>query len=221
MKLTVFNGSPRGGSGNTQVLLGQLAEGFQQTQGNSVEFICLKDEKDLAVSAARFADSDIVLLAFPLYIDSTPAVVKEFIESLQPLCGRPGNPALGFVVISGFPEAIHTANIKRYLEKLAARLGCRYIGTITKGNAEGIRWGSAKQNQKIFQAFRGFGRNLAYDGKFDEAAVKELAGPPRFPGHMAAVFNFFRMLGLTDAGWNNMLKKNKAYEKRYDRPYAR
>lgn len=219
MKLTVFNGSPRGSGGNTQKLLDQLVAGFAQAQGNSAEVICLKDGKDSAMAAQRFQECDVAVLAFPLYIDSMPSVVKEFIESLEPLCGQPSNPSLGFIVISGFPEAIHTMNIRRYLEKLAARLGCAYAGTITKGNAEGIRWGSEKQNQKLFEAFRGFGGNLASIGKFDMDAVKALAGPARFSKPMAAVFKFFRLLGLTDAGWNNMLKKNSAYEKRFDRPY--
>lgn len=219
MKLTVFNGSPRGSASNTQVLMGRFIEGFLETPGNTAEIVCLRDEKDRARLVRMFEDCDAAMLAFPLYTDTTPAVVKEFIESLQPLCSRPGNPALGYCVISGFPEAVHTQGVQRYLEKLAAMLGCRYIGTITKGNAEGVRWGSEKGNAALFEAFRRFGRDLAQSGSFSETALAEVAGPVKFSKAMAAVFSIVSWLGLSNVGWDKMLKGNNAFEKRYDKPY--
>lgn len=219
MKLLAYNGSPRGGKSNTSCLLDRLAEGFMETAGNTAETVCLRDVPDMNVPAAAFADCDVAVLAFPLYVDAMPAMVKEFIEALAPMCGRQGNPALGFVVISGFPEAVHTSYVKRYLEKLSSRLGCRYSGMVTRGNAEGIRWSSAKQNKKLYAAFRQFGRDLAVKQAFSEAAVREVAGAPHFSGFMVALFRLLGALGLTDKGWNDMLKKNGAYERRLDRPH--
>lgn len=219
MKLLVYNGSPRGEKSNTQCLLDRLAEGFLETPGNTIEAVCLRNAQDMQAPAAAFADCDMALLAFPLYVDAMPAMVKEFIEALAPVCGRQGNPALGFVVISGFPEAVHTSHVKRYLEKLAARLGCRYAGTVTRGDAEGIRWSTEKQNRKIYTAFRQFGRDLAAKQAFNEAAVREVAGAPRFSGFMAVFFRLLGALGLTDKVWNDILKKTGSYERRLDRPY--
>jgi len=54
-----------------------------------------------------------------------PGIVKVFIESLEPLCSREGNPDVGFIVQSGFPEAIHSRYVEKYLEKPSLRLGCR------------------------------------------------------------------------------------------------
>ena len=72
-----------------------------------------------------FQEAEQVLLAFPLYTDCMPGIVKVFIESLEPLCSREGNPDVGFIVQSGFPEAIHSRYVEKYLEKPSLRLGCR------------------------------------------------------------------------------------------------
>ena len=138
MRLTVFNGSPRGKGSNTKFLLEHFLNGFMTTDGNSYEMVYLNRLKDSDKFIKFFQEAEQVLLAFPLYTDAMPAMVKTFIESLEPLCGREGNPDIGFIVQSGFPEAIHSRYIERYLEKLAIRLGCRYIGTVIKGGVEGI-----------------------------------------------------------------------------------
>ena len=68
-----------------------------------------------------------------------PAIVKQFIEALEPLKNRENNPPMGFIVQSGFPEALHSRYVEHYLQKLAARLNAPYLGTIVKGGGEGIR----------------------------------------------------------------------------------
>jgi multimeric flavodoxin WrbA len=219
MKLTIFNGSPRGGAGNTQALVTPLIKGFEEIPGNSSEVIFLRGVKDEEALRQAFADSELVFLAFPLYTDAMPAVVKEFIEALQPLCGSQGNPAVGFMVISGFPEGIHSTFVKRYLEKLAARLGCRCFGTIIKGNSEGIRWGSEKNNRTLFQSFHSCGKSLAETGTFDNKVLETLAQPMRMPKAVQVAISLASRLGLANKGWDDMLRGNKAYEKRFDRPY--
>ena len=71
---------------------------------------------------AGFGAADAVLLGMPLYTDAMPGLVMAFIEALAPRVGAV-NPPLGFLVQSGFPEALHSRPLERYLEKLARRLG--------------------------------------------------------------------------------------------------
>ena len=139
MKLTVFNGSPRGKTGNTKLYLAEFLEGFAETEGNSHEVAYLNRVKDQDALVEMFTEAEAVLLGFPLYTDAMPGLVKTFIESLAPLVGRQGNPPIGFVIQCGFPGAAHLRPLERYLEKLASRLGCRYLGTIVKGGGEGAR----------------------------------------------------------------------------------
>ena len=126
MKLTVFNGSPRGKKSNTTLLLEHVLKGFMETEGNSyeLEYIVNKDVEELVEMFRKASD---IILAFPLYTDCMPGIVKSFIDSLKPLCGKQDNPSIGFIVQGGFPEAYHSRFVERYLEKLAKRLNCQYV----------------------------------------------------------------------------------------------
>jgi len=115
MKLTVFNGSPRAKGSNTKVFLEHFINGFVETEGNTYELAYLVHVKESGNFVRLFREAQTVLLAFPLYWDAMPAIVKAFIESLESLCGREDNPDIGFMVQGGFPEAIHSRYLERYL----------------------------------------------------------------------------------------------------------
>jgi NAD(P)H-dependent FMN reductase len=214
MKLTVFNGSARGKSSNTKILLEHFLNGFMTTDGNTYELAYLNRIKDSDNFVKLFRGAEQVLLAFPLYTDAMPAIVKTFIESLEPLCGKEGNPDIGFIVQSGFPEAIHSRYVERYLEKLAVRLGCRYKGTVIRGGVEGIRAQPAWMTRKLFKSFYELGKSFGENGEFDEQIVLNIAKPERYSKFQ---FRVFKLLG--NNYWNSMLKKNNAFEKRFDKPY--
>jgi NAD(P)H-dependent FMN reductase len=220
MRLTAFNGSPRGATGNTARMLEQFLAGFNSVPGNSAEarFLCRTREMDEHLKA--YAQSERVLLAFPLYVDSMPAAVKAFIEELEPFCGREGNPPLLFLVHSGFPEASHSRPVERYLAKLAKRLGCENKGTIIKPGSEGLRHLPEDMNRKLFGRLRELGCVFGSEDRLEARIVKQLAKPERFNPVQMAVFAAMRLLGITNRYWDAMLRKNNAYEKRFDRPYA-
>lgn len=221
MKLTVFNGSPRGKSSNTKVLLEHFLNGFMKIDGNTYELAYLNHLKDRDTFIKMFEEAEHVLLAFPLYTDAMPAIVKTFIESLEPLCGRKGNPDIGFIVQSGFPEAIHSRYIERYLKKLAVRLGCRYKGTAIKGGGEGLQALPSLMARKVLKPFYDLGKAFGETGKFNEQIVLKLGKPEKLPRFRML---FFNLIGHWLSGlimWNRKLKQNNAFEKRFDKPYAR
>lgn len=203
-------------------------DGFTATPGNTVEYAYLNNVKGHATAAAKCRESDAVIIAFPLYADSMPAVVKDFIETLGAVRkkparrGRPApenNPAMGFVVQSGFPEAIHSRYVEKYLEKLALRLGSRYIGTIIRGGVEGIQAQPEYLNRRLFMAFSCLGRHFGVTKEFHPITVRKLAGRDRMPAFTRGVFRLLIATGLADYYWNQQMKKNGAYERRFDRPY--
>ena len=221
MKLTVFNGSPRGKDSGTKLLLEQFINGFMATEGNTYELAYLIRVEDRDNFIKLFQEAEQVLLAFPLYADAMPAVVKTFIESLEPLCGREGNADIGFIVQSGFPEAIHSRYVEKYLEKLASRLGSRYIGTIIKGQCEGIRKRPAKKTKKLFESFYQLGQIYGETGRFDEQLIRKLAQPEKFPKFIIPLLDFLLLkIGIANAHWHPEMKENNAFEKRFARPYA-
>jgi len=220
MKLTVFNGSPRGKKSNTTILLEHFLKGFMETEGNSYEFeyIVNRDEGKLI---EMFADASNVILAFPLYTGCMPGIVKSFIESLKPFCGKQGNPSVGFMVQGGLPESYQSRFVERYLEKLAKRLNCQYVGCIVKGGIEGTRMMPKFMTKKIFNYYYELGKVYGKSGKFDEMLLNRLAKPELLPAWRRLFYKFSRLTGMANIYWDRQLKENNAFEKRFDKPYMR
>ena len=215
-RLTLLNGSPRGRRGNTTIFLGEIARGFGGP-GEIYHLIRLKETQQMTKA---FAEAECVILGFPLYTDAMPGMVKHFIEALEPLVSRKSNPPLGFVVQSGFPEGLHSRYVERYLEKLAERLGSPYLGTVVKGNGEGVRIMPPEATQSLFAALQAVGASLAESGRFDPTALKAIAHPESFPALLGPVFQLFLRLPAAHAYFDDMLKKNGAYEQRFARPFT-
>ncbi len=226
MRLMLCNGSPRGTGSNTTILLKHFIDGFSAYKENSLEIAYLQRVKEHASMAERARKAHAVIIAFPLYADSMPAIVKEFIETLgasQPKGRRstkPGEfPPIGFIVQSGFPEAVHSRYVERYLEKLAHRLNARYIGTVIKGGVEGIKDRPPYFTRRLFMAFRSLGRHFGVTREFHPIIMKKLAGMEKFSPIGKIIFRLLVPTGLFDIGWNKILKQNGAFERRFDRPY--
>ena len=148
-----------------------------------------------------------------------PGSVKHFIEALEPLAGRKNNPPVGFVVQSGFPEGLHSRYIERYLEKLAARLGSPYLGTIVKGNGEGVRIMPPKATRSLFENLHALGAELAREGRLNPEILARLAVPESFPAYLSPVFRIFLRLPIAHSYFDNMLKQNGVFERRFARPF--
>jgi hypothetical protein len=219
-KMTLFNGSPRGRKGNTPILLKQFAEGFASIPGNCYEIHNLNRVRDHRQYVQTLAGAECVWLGFPLYTDAMPGIVKSFIEALAPLRGRNDNPPIGFLVQSGFPEALHSRYIERYLQKLAGRLGAPYLGTIVKGGGEGVRMMPEERNAKLFEALQGLGSGLARTGKLSPELLSEIAGVERYSPLLVPVFEIFTRLPISRWYWDSQLKQNGVYEERFARPYV-
>jgi hypothetical protein len=214
-RLTLFNGSPRGPKGNTPIFLREIAAGF----GGPSETHHLVQMKRTDEMVQAFSETECVVFGFPLYTDSMPGITKRFIEALEPLVGVKNNPPIGFVVQSGFPEGLHSRYVERYLEKLAARLGSPYLGTVVKGNGEGTRIMPPNMTEKLFDNLQAIGAGLASEGRFDLEILKVIAKPERFPAYLGPIFKIFLRLPLAHSYFDNMLKENGVYEQRFATPH--
>jgi len=218
VQLTVFNGSPRGRKSNSKIILDQFLSGFEAAPGNSYELHYLNRLKESEQFVQAFGEAEIAILAHPLYTDAMPAIVKDFIEQLEPFVGRECNPTLGFIVQSGFVAAVHSRYVERYWEKFSRRLGSRYLGTIIKGGCEPLHRGE-KQFQKVLEGFYGLGKAFGETGQFDEKMVEELAKPEKIPTLMRLVVQLvWKISG--NGYFDDWLKENEAYERSFARPYV-
>ena len=218
--LLLLNGSPRGPRSNSMRMLTRVGEGWERSGGEAPQVLHLARHEDFERAVEAFAQVDTVVLGMPLYTDSMPALVKTFIEELARYVGRGGNPRLGFLVQSGFSEALHSRPLERYLEKLAMRLGCEYAGTIVRGGGESLQVMPDQAAHKLFERLRGLGESLARDGCFDADGLRLVAGTERFSPATAAVLAVVCRLPITRMYWNGPLKKNGAWQRRFAAPYA-
>ncbi len=219
MRLTIINGSPRGIKSNSMLLLDRFVEGFTSTPGNTTEVhhLALKGGQEAATLA--YSGAEAVLLAFPLYSDAMPSIVKAFIESLEPLQGKGGNPPMAFLIQCGFPEAFHLRTLERYLVRLTQRLGSRHLGTMLRGGVEGIRFMPPRMTRKLYAQMRQFGVEFGSTGAFDAKQLRKFSGRERFRGLGQVVLRLVIAGGIANSFWNNQLKRHGAYDKRYDAPY--
>lgn len=219
MRLLLLDGSPRGPRSNSMKMLARLVEGWEQAGGAAPEVLHLAHPADFERAVAAFAAADAVLLGMPLYTDAMPALVMAFIEALAPRVGC-ANPRLGFLVQSGFPEALHARPLERYLEKLARRLGSPYAGTIIRGGGEALQAMPDRFNGRLWRQLRTLGGQFAQDGRFGPAELRAIAGTERFTALAAALLALvFRLPGV-QFYWNGQLKRNGAWERRDAAPYA-
>lgn len=220
MRLTFFNGSPRGTKGGTPLLVSHFIRGFESLPGRTTQVYHLNRIHDLEIFQAAYGEAECVLLGFPLYVDAMPGQVKAFIESLEIYCGRPNNPPMMFLVQSGFPEALHSRYVERYLEKLAARLGSTYAGTLLRGGVEGTVGAPEKATAPLFETLYQLGRGFAETGLLDPVLLGKLVTIERFPGYMLPVFKILELTGVLNQGFNQQMKANEVYDLRNARPYS-
>lgn len=220
MKLTLFNGSPRGNGSNTRILMERFFEGFTSAGGKDYSTEYLVKVKNHTEYVKKFAGSDTVIIAFPLYTDSMPGIVMAFFEALAPLKGKCAGKRVGFIVQSGFPEAIHSSFIPMYLEKLCKRLGAEYIGTVIKGGVEGIQIMPPSMTKKLFDHFYRLGAHFASAGEFDPNIKDKLAKPFRMGWFSRIFIRLLSGIGVMNFFWDSQLNKNNAFGRRNDAPFA-
>jgi NAD(P)H-dependent FMN reductase len=218
MKLVIFNGSPRNRKSNSKILIEHFLSGYNKIYPEPVPIYYLANRNQKEAHKEIFRISDTVIVIFPLYTDCMPGIVKEFFEDIaQP---EPTNSKkLGFIVHSGFPEAIHSTFIERYLRKLTMRLNCAYLGTIIKGGVEGIQIMPPLMTRKIFGRFEESGEYFARNEAFSPGIQDRMQTLYKMSFRRRFLFNLTSKTGLTNFYWNSNLKRNNAYRNRFDKPF--
>ena len=219
MKLVLYNGSPRRNKSNSRRLLEKFRTGYEQlVDGAEIETAYLADTKNTAAHVQLFETAENVVIVFPLYTDAMPGIVKLFFEAL--LIAKTARPkTIGFIVHSGFPEAVHSTFVERYLEKLVRRLKYTYAGTLIKGGSEGVRLMPPAMNRKLFKNLKQLGQDFAATGNFNPKIVARMRRPMRLSVFRRGMFRIMAFFGMTNMYWNMNLKRNNAYDKRFAQPY--
>jgi multimeric flavodoxin WrbA len=209
-KLVIYNGSPRRSGSNSALILKKAAVAL----GDRVEIRDLKETDKWEQWAEAFKGEKHVMFFMPLYVHAMPSHVMAFIEKLQASGG-----SISFFVQSGFPESSQSHYLEAYFEQLSLRLGRIYTGTAIRGGVEGLQLRPAKAQEKMIEPMVKAIENLVCEGHFNGTNISQLAAPIRMGKGIQMLFKMISKTGLTNFFWNQQLKANAAYEKRFDRPY--
>lgn len=216
MKITIINGSPRGKKSNSKMLTDQFLAGLAKANPaaeHDTFYLVNRHQMEDAIEACQ--QSDVILMAFPLYTDAMPAIVKLFIEQMPPLRGK----KIGYMVQSGFPEAIHCFYLEKYLEKFTQKMGAMYLGTVTRGNVEGIQDRSAWMNRGLYSKYFALGKYFGAMGELDQKILRDLKKPFVMSPVTRVACSLVLKTGISDYGWNQHLKANHVFALRHARPY--
>lgn len=221
MKLIIFNGSPRKEKSSTKILFDHFLKGFSSIDGNTFDYYYLRAVQNRKMHIRAFKGADCIIIGFPLYADSMPSFVKEFIESLDVYHHKLNNLSIGYLVQSGFPEANHSRPVEQYLKKLTSRLGSKYLGTIIKGNANRIDKQPGFFVKRLFKSLYRLGSSFGQTGTFDDAILAELALPEKLKGFSLILNRWILKTRLATKNWDKQLKDNGVFENRFDAPFLK
>jgi Predicted flavoprotein len=135
-------GSPRTKKSTSASLGGYL---FEQLEARGIETRTIQDYTSLYLQERMNAmyeaidNADLVVLAFPLYVDSLPAPVTAALEKIA--AHRKGNPSpLRFAAIAncGFPEAHHNNTALAICAEFTRQNDFTWMGSLALGAGEGI-----------------------------------------------------------------------------------
>ena len=217
MKITAFNGSPRGERGNTHVMVESFFEGARRG-GAETENILLLNKKikhcmgcfscwaktpgkcvikdDMAGLLEKYMQSDIVVLATPLYIDYVSGIMKDFMDRKLPVVcpqfeeGDAGQtrhkkrydryPAIIIMSNCGFPEQGQFEVLRLYCERQAKNNKADIIAQIYRSQGELLHAEEAEFKapvEKYKNLLRKAGEEIAKNKSLSPGTKEELDKP--------------------------------------------
>jgi len=211
MKTLIINGSPNGRKGNSEILCRRFMRGMQEQP--EIRYVVEEDAQDLAVFMDGF---DCWLFFFPLYINAMPGIVKRLFEQMRPC----NDKRVGYFVQSGFDEAAQSDYLRAILVNFNRRMGYRDAGIVVAGGMAGVRFIPEMMNKRLFARLERAGVLFEQAGRFDDDSIGQFGKPYRYTKTQLMRNRLLKRLGLMNLFWNSTLKKNHAFQKRFDTPFG-
>lgn len=156
-RVLLIVGSPKVGSPSTSGVLGEYVLAWLETEGWEAETLTLRrsllKEKGRRELVEKSAAADLILLVFPLYIDSLPFLLMRALEILAeepPGLGRETPPEIAAIVNNGFPEPYQNVIALGICRRFAEKAGLTWMGGMALGAGEalfgGQRFGETRRN---------------------------------------------------------------------------
>jgi len=175
------------------------------------------DEK-LHLMLERVNDAELIIIATPLYVDTTPAVVVRMLQEIHKY--RLENKLskeqkLLAIVNCGFPEVEHNFMLIKIFENFAKQTGFKWLGGVPVGMGGLISGRSLSQIGGIAKNLVK-GMDLLNSRMNEEKPVNDdvvrLTSKKFMPKWL------YRFMG--NSNWHKMIKKNNVKKHVYDKPFA-
>jgi NAD(P)H-dependent FMN reductase len=212
--------SPRGAA-STSYSLGSHLLAQLQKKGVSTDTVLvyktIDDPPKLAGLLTAIEAGDLIILAFPLYVDHLPAPLIRLLQWIsEQRRGRSAAPGqtLAAIINCGFPETAQCRLAAETMRHFAAQAGFRFLGCLATGmggaigNRELTKAGGIVRHQ--VRALNQAAPFLAAGAEIP-ARVIELMGKTMMPRWFYCLVSYW--------GWKRAARKFKVSESLYDRPY--
>jgi multimeric flavodoxin WrbA len=208
-------GSPRREKSTSASLGGYLFERMRQC-GVQTETLHIYPSIDTGALSASVGSSDLVVLAFPLYVDGLPAPVVAVLETLARSGSLTASP-VRFAAIAncGFPEASQNDTALAICAEFARAAGFCWMGSLSLGGGEGLIHGVPLEKLDgraipVKRALDLAAQALA-KGRPVPAEARELLSKPVIPSWL---YTFFGGIG-----WKRQAAEFGMQKRLMERPY--
>jgi len=215
-------GSPRGPKSTSESLGAYL---LKKLQGYGLEtekvyiYPSLRSDEGRVILLRAVESSDLLILSFPLYVDSLPSpaiAALELIAEHRKTSKKPKSQKLLAIANNGFPEADQNDTALAICSRFASETGIEWVGGLALGGGEAIRGrpldeagGMARNVKKALD----LAAAAMAEGKSMPQEAKALMAKPLAPIWMYVWFGNRR--------WKSQAKKHGAQNKLFHRPYQK
>jgi hypothetical protein len=219
MKLIMVVGSPRGIKSTSNSIARYLSDRFEEVGDKTLIFLVnklIREPEVMSEFLSILKAADIMILTAPLYVDSQPASVIEFMQTFSERW-TPRDNKLGFISIfnSGFPEAKHNHIAMEICEAFANATSLEWLGGLPIGAGQTINGddlvSAGPRARRIRPALNLLAKALSKGNPVPPEAftkTKKWILPLRLFGWFGRMF------------WRKQAKNNRVLDKLDDKPYA-
>ncbi|MDC7221772.1 MAG: NAD(P)H-dependent oxidoreductase [Spirochaetales bacterium] len=208
MKLAVLNGSPRGDWSNS------IRMARWVTKEAPVYNLDRAVRHEEVLEGIRSAEA--YLIVIPLYVDSMPAQVKAFLELMEKNRDDFSGKRICYIVHSGFPEAIHSYNLRDYLEYYSELMDMDYLGTLIMAGSESLQMAPDKFFRKKMPFFKQVNDSLLKGEKLPEGINRKMN---RVEKHSPLGNMLYGLFPFKNWYWHHRAKQHGTKESLRARPY--
>lgn len=179
MNVVIINGSPRARQySNTDKIIQAFVKGLE-AEGHTYTLYALSSRHEWSVARKAYLSSEKIIFALPMYVESIPSLMLEFLDTLPTERQLPAE--LSFILHGGFDEGNQFRLCEKLLKTITSQLGCSYGGCLIKGGSFMLRLFSNKEVEKMTKSYIEMGRSYAWNGDFLTPAARKFTGTERYP----------------------------------------